>query len=63
MEIRVDPTLCEANGVCVGLAPAVFSLDDDEILQIHQQAAEEHVERVTKAVARCPKGALSIAPE
>ncbi|GAB2673180.1 ferredoxin [Saccharopolyspora gloriosae] len=61
MEIGVRPELCEANGVCVGLAPGVFELDEDEQLQIRRPIPDEKVERVTKAVQLCPKGALFIA--
>ncbi len=61
MEVHVDPELCEANGVCVGLAPGVFSLDDDEMLRITQPASDStEMERVSKAVQLCPKGALSL---
>lgn len=61
MEIGVRPELCEANGVCAGLAPAVFELDDDEQLQIRRPVPDTEVERVVKAVQRCPKGALFVA--
>jgi ferredoxin len=60
MEIRVDRDLCEANAVCSGLAPEVFELDDDEQLVIHETAAGSQVERVSLAVARCPKNALKL---
>ncbi|RCW44537.1 ferredoxin [Halopolyspora algeriensis] len=61
MEVSVDPRLCEANGVCVGLAPGVFALDDEEMLRIRQPAEDsEELERVVKAVQLCPKGALEI---
>ena len=30
MRIIVDPDRCEGQAVCVGLAPAVFALDDDD---------------------------------
>ncbi|WP_414636096.1 ferredoxin [Amycolatopsis sp.] len=36
MKVGVDRMLCEANGVCVSFAPAVFELDDDEELVIRQ---------------------------
>jgi ferredoxin len=63
MEIRVDRDLCEANGVCVGLAPDIFELDDDEQLMILQpDPPAERVERVSLAVARCPKNALQMLP-
>ena len=61
MEIVVDRDLCEANAVCCGLAPDVFELDDDEQLVIKtQNPPADRVERVSLAVARCPKNALKI---
>lgn len=60
MEIVVDRDLCEANAVCCGLAPDVFELDDDEQLVITQNPPPERLERVSLAVARCPKNALKI---
>jgi ferredoxin len=61
MELRVDRDLCEANAVCCGLAPDVFELDDDELLVIHQpDPAATDLERVRKAVERCPKNALEL---
>ena len=61
MEIDVDRSLCEANAVCVGFAPEVFDLDDDEELVLAApKVPPEQVERVTQAVAGCPKNALLI---
>ncbi|MEU4252045.1 ferredoxin [Amycolatopsis sp. NPDC026612] len=61
MEIGVDRLLCEANAVCVGLAPAVFDLDDDEELVIRPGAVPaDEVERVSDAIKGCPKNALFI---
>jgi ferredoxin len=59
MEIGVDRSLCEANAVCIGFAPEVFDLDDDEELVVTSgEIAEEEVERVSLAVTGCPKTAL-----
>ena len=61
MELKVDPDLCEANAVCCGIAPEVFELDDDEMLVINEpQPAPDQLERVRKAVERCPKNALEL---
>lgn len=58
-EIEVDRDLCEANELCVGIAPAVFELDDDEELRILRPTVPaEEIERVSQAVAACPKNAL-----
>ena len=62
MEIGVDRLLCEANAVCVGLAPDVFDLDEEEELVIQPgPVPDEQVERVTSAIKGCPKNALFIA--
>ncbi|WP_284741143.1 ferredoxin [Amycolatopsis sp. RTGN1] len=61
MEIGVDRSLCEANAVCVGFAPDVFDLDDDEELVIQSGPVPEgRIEQVTDAVKGCPKNALFI---
>ncbi|OXM48751.1 ferredoxin [Amycolatopsis alba] len=61
MEIGVDRSLCEANAICVGFAPEVFDLDDDEELVLASaEVPQNQVERVTQAVASCPKNALLI---
>ncbi|VVJ16821.1 Uncharacterised protein [Amycolatopsis camponoti] len=62
MEIGVDRSLCEANAVCLGFAPDVFDLDDDEELVIQPgPVPADRVEQVTDAVKGCPKNALFIA--
>lgn len=61
MRVDVDRDLCEANEVCVGFAPAVFELDDEDELVVKQpEVPPEEVERVTQSVVGCPKNALFI---
>lgn len=61
MDLRVDRDLCEANGVCTGLAPEVFELDDeDELVLLQPQPPEELRAQVKQAVDSCPKTALSV---
>lgn len=61
MEVRVDPLACEANGICVGLVPEVFDLDDDDILHILKpDSPAELADRVRHAVRSCPKAALTL---
>ena len=36
MRVAVGRELCEANGLCVGLASEVFDLDDEDYLHILQ---------------------------
>lgn len=60
MRIIVDPDRCEGQAVCVGLAPAVFELgDDDEYVRVLvDEVPEEHQKRARKAVEKCPMAAL-----
>jgi ferredoxin len=62
MTIQVDAGLCEANGRCVTIAPEVFSLDDDETLQIETPGDEVDPVRLRRAVDSCPLAALSFEP-
>jgi ferredoxin len=58
-QITVDYDQCEANGVCVGVAPEVFELDDDDNLNLLITHPEgDQVDRVRGAVDGCPKRAL-----
>ena len=62
--VGVDYDLCEANGVCVMAAPAVFQLDDsDKLHLVVERPPAEAMESVETAVRRCPKGALSLIDE
>ncbi len=61
MKVRVDPDACEANGVCAGLVPEVFELDDDD--NLHVPAGDVPaglLAAVRLAVRSCPKLALRL---
>jgi ferredoxin len=61
VHVSVDRDLCEANGVCAGLVPAVFDLGDDDVLTIVQPSPPEDLrEQVELAVDRCPRQALTL---
>jgi len=66
MKVTVDPVACEANALCVRLAPQVFSIyEDDEgedalAIAGRGEVPPEHAEAVRDAVMRCPKMALSV---
>lgn len=63
-KISVDWDLCESNGICEAMAPDVFHLDDEDLLQIDDPTVtDENRERVERAVAGCPKSAISIVEE
>ena len=60
-KVEVDFGLCESNGVCMGIIPEVFHLDDEDMLHILQsEVTPETEERVRDAVRQCPRQAISI---
>ncbi|MFD4182601.1 ferredoxin [Rhodococcus sp. NPDC058514] len=61
MEVKVDRDRCEANGVCVGIAPDIFDLTDDDELVITQPGDDaDSVAKMEESVAQCPRAALTI---
>lgn len=59
--VVADWDLCEANGICEAMAPENFEVDDNDELQILDDVVtDENEERMKRAVAGCPKSALSI---
>ncbi|HZJ05729.1 MAG TPA: ferredoxin [Nocardioidaceae bacterium] len=61
MHVRADFDLCEANGICVGIDPEVFDLDDDDNLNIlHPEVTPENESRIRQAIDSCPRNALSM---
>lgn len=61
MKLVLDRDLCEANGVCVRVAPEVFALDDDDVLHLKVLRPADASQRaaIDAAIAGCPKGALA----
>jgi len=61
MRVVVDLNRCEANGLCMGVAPEVFDLtDDDELILLQEHPDESEREHVEEAVRQCPRQAISI---
>jgi ferredoxin len=61
MRIVVDFEQCESNALCMGLAPEVFEVREDDLLYVlDENPPEELREKVLAAVRTCPKNAISI---
>jgi ferredoxin len=60
MKILVDYDACEANGYCENIAPEVFSVDEDDNLQIVGEPGPAVIDKVREAVQSCPRAALSL---
>ena len=64
MRVVVDLNRCEANALCMGVAPEVFELtDDDELIVLQEHPDESLRSDVQSAVRYCPAMALAIEEE
>jgi ferredoxin len=53
--------VCESNGLCVGIAPTMFEIDDDDVLQLKiHEVPEGLIDAARRAARSCPKQAISI---
>ena len=61
MRIEVDYDQCESNALCMGAAPEVFEVRDDDFLYLltEEPPAELH-EKVHKAEGLCPRRAITL---
>ena len=61
MKISIDRDACEANQVCMRVAPAVFYVDDADRLHLLSETIADGLRAdVEKAVRACPRQALSL---
>lgn len=58
-ELRVDTGLCEGHALCIGLAPDVFALGDDEVARAEATPPEPLWDQVKAAVDACPRQAIT----
>ena len=59
MRVEVDRDRCEGNAVCVGIAPDLFDLDDEDyaVLKVDEIPADQQ-DLAEQAIAECPRAAL-----
>ncbi|GAA1307542.1 ferredoxin [Pseudonocardia xinjiangensis] len=61
MKVVVDFDLCESNAVCMGIAPAVFEVREDDFLYILDENPPEAMRpTLEEAVAACPRAAIKL---
>jgi ferredoxin len=61
MKVVVDFDRCESNAVCMGIAPEVFEVREDDFLYVLQEHPSEELRpKIEEAVRLCPKQAISI---
>lgn len=59
MRVQVDRDRCEGNAVCVGIAPDLFDLDDDDyaVMKVDEIPSDREG-AADQAIAECPRAAL-----
>lgn len=62
MRVDVNYDRCEGHAVCVGLAPGVFAIndDDEQVRVINDAPSESEQSDVVLASRRCPTLAITI---
>lgn len=62
MKVIVDELRCDAHGQCVDACPEVFALDDDDdvVRVLVEEPADTLRGKLDRAVAVCPKAAITI---
>ena len=59
MRVEVDRDRCEGNAVCVGIAPELFELDDEDYAIVTADPIPADQEALAEqAIAECPRAAL-----
>jgi ferredoxin len=59
MRVEVDRDRCEGNAVCVGIAPDLFDLDDEDyaVMKVDDIPADQE-QLAEQSVNECPRAAL-----
>lgn len=69
MKVKIDWDLCEANAVCMDLAPELYKVDDEDNFhhllpgpsdEVSGDVPGELEKKAREAVRLCPRQALSI---
>ncbi|MGC0369199.1 ferredoxin [Microbacterium sp. SLBN-111] len=64
MKIEVDWDLCVGHGQCEFVAPDIFTVNDEGILEVLDETPPETERgKVEQAIRRCPVRALALAAE
>jgi ferredoxin len=59
--VLVDRERCVGSGTCEALAPDLFEVGDDGVVELLRPDPDGDDTEVRDAVAACPTGALSLA--
>lgn len=60
MKARVDKDTCIGCGLCTGVAPEVFEMNDDGVAEAYAEFDESAKDAVDEAIDGCPVSAISM---
>ena len=61
MRVVIDELLCEGHALCMGIAPDIFEVGDDDMARVlMDEIPEDRRDDVNNAVRSCPKQAILI---
>lgn len=64
IRISIDRDLCDSQAMCATIAPEVFAIDGDDVMQVLiERPGEALLARVQAAANSCPKGAIVLGEE
>jgi len=61
--VRIDRTLCIGSGNCTNLAPEIFVIREDNIVDFQNETPDIEGGRLEEAAAICPVDALIVEDE
>jgi ferredoxin len=59
-KVRVDMNLCQSHGECAYVAPEIFELGDDDVLQWKEEVDPSLREKAEEAADACPMQAIRV---
>lgn len=61
--VRIDRTLCIGSGNCTNMAPEIFVIRDDNIVDFQEDTPDIEQGRLQEAASLCPVDALIVEDE
>ncbi len=58
--VRIDRTLCIGSGNCVNIAPEIFEIDEENLVDFRDETPDIDQGRLIEACAICPVDALLV---
>jgi ferredoxin len=59
VRVEIDRDRCEGNAVCLGIAPDIFDLDDEDYAVVKKDPIPADEEDLAEqAIAECPRAAI-----